>query len=152
MNMSFLNMSPLEAVFLVLFSIYIVAPVPIPAYMIPVVNNNVALAVLIIFALFMLLNTNPILGVVSVFAVYCLIERVSKSFNILNKPTQTIPANPEKKKANKMKKMNTVTKPAQANSLEEELINKMAPIGKSPAKSPVQSTFKPVSHVRASKY
>ncbi len=148
--MSVLSISPLESVLLCMCILYIVVPMPTPSFMIPLINNNVGLAVSILVALYMLLNFSPILAVVVVFSIYTLLDRTSKTFNIMNTPTKTIPAKSEKKKVTKMKKSGQTTK---EKTLEEQIVDKMAPVGQSPVSEKVSSTFKPLNDkVKASMY
>ena len=136
------KVSPLEVILFVIFLLYLVFPIPTPAFLIPIINTNISLGIIIILTLYMLFYTTPILGVLTVFVAYELLRRSSNGL-VQNTPTaQHVPVQPKKDK--EMKEMN----PPKQVSLEESIVNQMAPIGKGLNKGDgafVESSFKPVS-------
>ena len=136
------KVSPLEVILFVIFLLYLIFPIPTPAFLIPIINTNISLGIIIILTLYMLFYTTSILGVLTVFVAYELLRRSSNGL-VQNTPTaQHVPVQPKKDK--EMKEMN----PPKQVSLEESIVNQMAPIGKGLNKGDgafVESSFKPVS-------
>lgn len=134
------SVSPIELVLFVLFLLYLLFPVPTPAMVIPYINTNLGIGMIIIIALYMLFYTTPILGVLTLFVAYELLRRSSNGLVRSKVPlVRHTPSQPRKDK--EMKKMN----PTVEVTLEEEVVNKMAPVGKSSAVGEmVQSSFKPI--------
>jgi len=90
----------------------------------------------------MLFYTTPILGVLTIFVAYELLRRSSNGLSRAKVPiVRHTPSQP--KKDMEMKKMN----PTVEVTLEEEVINKMAPVGKSTvSEKVVGSSYKPVNN------
>ena len=134
------SVSPIELVLFVLFLLYLLFPVPTPAMVIPYINTNLGIGTIIIIALYMLFYTTPILGVLTLFVAYELLRRSSNGLVRSKVPlVRHTPSQPRKDK--EMKKMN----PTVEVTLEEEVVNTMAPVGKSSAVGEmVQSSFKPI--------
>jgi hypothetical protein len=142
--MSFKNflksISLLEKVLTVLFIVYLVMMVPTPDWFTPYINSPLGLVLLVILVLYLLFYTTPVLGVLSLFVAYELLRRSSvmpiAKVSIENRtPSQA-------KKDVQLKKMNPHP---QSTSLEEEVVQKMAPIGVSESSQYVNSEFKPVA-------
>ena len=95
----------------------------------------------------MFFHVNPVVAVLFVFVAYELLRRSSNKTGkaIIQKHTPT-----QQKKDEKMKKMN----PEKKETLEEEIVEKMAPVGKSDMISYVTTSFSPVAEEvgSASKY
>ena len=86
---------------------------------------------------YLFLYSNPILAILYIFVAYELLRR-SASY----KPITLQQYTPTQEKKNKdLRAMN----PPQEKSLEEEVVDKMAPVGKSDASVYLPSTYKPVS-------
>jgi len=134
--------SPLEIVLFVVFLLYLLFPIPTPAFLIKYVNTNISIALIVIIALYMLFYTTPILGVLTIFVAYELLRRSSNGLSRAKVPiVRHTPSQP--KKDMEMKKMN----PTVEVTLEEEVINKMAPVGKSTvSEKVVGSSYKPVNN------
>lgn len=97
------------------------------------------MAMVIIVTLYLLLYTTPILGIVTVFVGYELLRRSSTYVKNLSF-VKTTPS--QYKKDKELNKMN----PPKQLSLEEETINRNAPVGKSAFPDTfVESAFKPVN-------
>jgi hypothetical protein len=84
------------------------------------------------------MNYNPILGVVFLFVAY---EIVRRSARVNNRVPMVQYTPSQAKKDAELAEMN----PAHPTSLEEEIVDKMAPVGKSSLISYTMSQFKPVS-------
>ena len=135
------SISPLEIILLVIFLVYIIYPVETPDFLAPYVNSNFGLALVIIFTLYMVFYTTPILGVLTIFVAYELLRR---SANI-TQPVQKVPVlrhtSSQKKKDKVIEDLNG---PKEV-SLEEEIIESKAPVGKSISSgSYTETSFKPV--------
>ena len=134
------KVSPLELVLFVVFILYLIFPIPTPAIVVPYVNTNISLGAIVILTLYMFLYTTPILGVLSIFVAYELLRRSSNGHVRTKVPmVRHTPSQPKKDKD--MKNLN----PPKETTLEETIIQQMAPIGKSSvAEKYVETTFKPV--------
>ena len=134
------KVSPLEIVLFVIFVLYLIFPIPTPGVLIPYVNTNISLGLVIILTLYMLFYTTPILGVLTIFVAYELLRR-SSQITVRSKVPMVRHTPSQPKKDREMKKMN----PSKETSLEEEIIRTMAPVGKgSVVEEYVQTAFKPV--------
>lgn len=135
------SISPLEVVLFVIFILYLVFPVPTPCILKPYINSNIGMAMVIIMTLYLLLYTTPILGILTVFVGYELLRRsgsIKKSRNVSF--VKTTPS--QQRKDSEMTRMN----PPKQLSLEEEVINQNAPVGKSVFPDTyIDSLFKPVN-------
>ena len=133
------SISPLEVVLFVIFILYLVFPVPTPIGLKPLINTNIGMAMVIIMTLYLLLYTTPILGIVAVFAGYELLRRSSSGKQRVSF-IKTTPS--QYKKDKELTKMN----PPKQLSLEEEIINENAPVGRSAFPDTyLESAFKPVN-------
>jgi len=133
------SISPLEVVLFVIFILYLIFPIQTPSILKPYINTNIGMAMVIIVTLYLLLYTTPILGIVTVFVGYELLRRSSTYVKNLSF-VKTTPS--QYKKDKELKKMN----PPKQLSLEEETINRNAPVGKSAFPDTfVESAFKPVN-------
>lgn len=116
--------SPIEYVLLVLFILYLILPINLPEYFAKFVETPLGIIGLFLITVALFAYVNPILGVLYIFVAYELLRRSSyttgKTAYIEYTPTQLI-------KDEKMRKMN----PPVEKTLEELVIQKMAPIGES---------------------
>lgn len=137
---SMYSVSPLEITVFLLFSVYIIFSVPTPAMLIPYINSNLGLGLVIILTLCMFFYATPVLGVLSILVAYELLRRSSNGlvrshvrlFN--NSPSQP-------KKDKEMQKMN----PPAIVTLEEEVINIMGPVGQGSIPNEyIGSSYKPL--------
>lgn len=134
------SMSLLEKVLTVLFIVYLVMMVPTPDWFTPYINSPLGLVVLVVLVMYLLFYSTPVLGVLSLFVAYELLRRSSvmpiAKASIENRtPSQA-------KKDVQLQKMNPSP---QSTSLEEEVVQKLAPIGVSEPSQYVNSEFKPVT-------
>ena len=143
--------SPLEIGLFILFVLYIVLPIYTPASLAPLIDSPVGMISIFAVTLYLFLYTNPLLGILYIFVAYELLRRSggavfgSGVFGSDSGPagqTAYIQYSPSQQKRNAdLQKMN----PANSTSLEEVIVEKMAPVGHSDQSSYVNSTFKPVS-------
>ena len=137
----FLNgISLLEKVLFVVFVIYLVFQVKTPEWLIPYVNSSLGLVVVFLVVLYLFCYTTPILGVLSLFVAYELLRR-SAVMPIAQKSVEERTPSQTKKDA-QLKRMNPST---EEKSLEENIVQQMAPIGVSEPSQYVDSDYKPIS-------
>lgn len=132
------SFSTTEMILLAGFIIFIVAPISIPSFLAGIFDSSLGMLMLFIMTLFLFFYVNPILGVVFIFVAYELLRR-SAQFTSRTTIVQYTPT--QEKKNVQMKAMN----PVKIESLEEEVVNKMAPVGHSDISVYTTSTFKPVA-------
>jgi hypothetical protein len=135
------SVSPLEIVLLIIFILYLIYPIPTPELIAPYVNSNLGMAFIIILTFYMVFYTTPILGVLTIVVAYELLRR---SANITQSKQKIpllrhTPTQPKKDKV--MAEMNG---PKEV-SLEEEIVQEKAPVGKGSILAEYTETnFKPV--------
>lgn len=127
----------LELILLGCFIIYVVFPISTPPFLAGFIESSLGMLLLFLVTVFLFFYTNPILGVIFIFVAYELLRRssrIGKTAIIQHTPSQIL-------KDAEMASMN----PPKRESLEEEIVEKMAPIGKSDMSVYTPSSFKPVA-------
>lgn len=114
--------------------------VPTPAWFVPMINSSVGLVVLLIVVLYLLFYTTPVLGVLSLFVAYELLRRSSVMPIAKASIEDSTPS--QKRKDSQLKQMNPHLK---ERSLEEDVVDKLAPVGVREPTQYVDSTFKPTA-------
>jgi hypothetical protein len=132
------SLSKTETVLLASFILYIVAPIPVPSLFAGVFDSSLGMLLLFIATLFLFFYVNPVLGIVFIFVAYEILRR-SAQFTGRTAIVQHTPS--QIKKDIQMKAMNPVI----VETLEEEVVNKMAPVGHSDISVYTVSTFKPIA-------
>jgi hypothetical protein len=136
------SIPPLEILLFCLFILYIVFPISTPSWLIPYVNTSFGLALILFFAVYLLLYTTPILGFISIFVAYELLRRSAalpyKEISMYMNSKSNIS---QAQKNSDLQKMN----PPKEKSLEETIVEKMSPIGVGNSVTFLESDFKPVS-------
>lgn len=144
---TFKKMTKLEIALSILFVLFIILPLGVPDLFANLIDTSLGMIVIFGLAVYMFFHVNPVVAVLFVFVAYELLRRSSNKTGkaIIQKHTPT-----QAKKDEKMKKMN----PEKKETLEEEMVDKMAPVGKSDMISYVTTTFSPVAEEvgSASKY
>ncbi len=141
MNISsyFSSLKHMEIGIIILFIIYLIFDINPPESMASYIDSPLGMATVLIITLYMFITVNPVLGVVGIFVAYEVIRRSSavnnRSAMINFTPTQA-------KKDTELAQMN----PQQDQTLEEDMVQKMAPIGQSSMISYNTSEYKPVAH------
>jgi hypothetical protein len=131
------SFSIIEIALLIVFIIYLVLPIETPSFLAGSVNSPITMVVIFAVTVYLFLYSNPILAILYIFVAYELLRR-SASF----KPITLQEYTPTQEKKNiDLRKMN----PPQEKTLEEEVVDKMAPVGKSDASVYLPSTYKPVT-------
>lgn len=154
------KLTPLDYILITFFICFIVFQVSIPRPLASIINTPLGLIVIMGILLFLFFNTNPILGVLSLIVAYELLRRSNEvKMSVVNVNTErdinNIPIIEEKdKKTNTCKKNKIVLNTNQIEnmnnhggasvSMEQEIINKIAPIGISKPSVMIESTYAPV--------
>jgi len=132
------SIKPVEIVFIALFIVFLVLPMNMPPLIASVIDTPIGIVVLLIIVLGLFFYSNPILAIIFVFVAYELLRRssiVSGRVGLVQyTPSQII-------KDNQIAAMN----PPKTVTLEEEVVQQMAPIGHSDPVNYTSSTYKPVA-------
>lgn len=138
MNFSYLkSISPVDLVLFVLFVLYVLFPMDIPSMVASSINSALGMIVLFCMAVYFFMYRNPLLGVVFIFVAYELIRRSSA----ITGRTAIIQYTPSQiKKDAEMVAMN----PPKEKTLEEDMVELRAPIGKSAVSEYIDSSYKPI--------
>lgn len=132
--------SPLEIILFIVFALYLILSIPTPAGMVPYINSNLGMSIVILITIYMVFYVTPVLGILSIFVAYELFRRSTNGISHLVPIAHTLPTQPQKNV--EMKNMN---KPEEV-SLEEEIIQIMAPVGKNMYSEGFQeSSFRPTA-------
>jgi len=135
---SFNKSTPLEIILIIVFVLYIIFPIPTPAFIASSVDSSLGILVIFCVTVYLFLYTSPILGILYILVGYELIRRSSlvtaRSAIIDYTPTQA-------NKDVQLQKMN----PPQYKTLEEDIIEMRAPVGKSSQMEYVNTSFQPVA-------
>jgi hypothetical protein len=134
------SMSPVEMVLFVAFIVYIVFPMKTPEMLAPYFDSALGMIVLFCITVSLFVYTNPVLGVLYIFVAYEVLRRSSGSADnsraVIMKYTPTQAA-----KDADLQMMN----PSAEKTVEEEVIEVRAPIGKTLPTEYVVTSFKPVA-------
>ena len=140
MNLStyFTSLSAIEIGILILFVIYLVFDIYPTDSMAKYIDTPIGMGATLIVTLYMFMTFSPILGVISLFVAYEVVRRSAR----INNRVAMIQYTPTQERTNvELAEMN----PVQPATLEEEMVQTMAPIGKSSMISYQTSEFKPVA-------
>lgn len=133
------NTSILDYILIVLFILFLVLQIEIPAFLADWIDTPLGIAVIIIISIYLFLYTNPILGVLSLIVAYEILRRSSKKTGKYAL-TQFLPS--QTTRNTEMKSMN----PKNNITLEEDIVSKMAPIGVSNVSGKeIDTPFKPIN-------
>jgi hypothetical protein len=168
MNLSaFTHFKISEMVLLLLFIIYILFPIATPDLMKPIFSSAIGLLLLFAITVSLFVYTNPILGILYIFVAYELIRRSTVSANYMNTPgvnqagkeSRRVHFEPEQATQDPIPivpdhnplEIVQARAPEAPNSfayqsLEEEIVDVRAPVGKS---DPIQfstSSFQPIAN------
>jgi hypothetical protein len=140
MNLStyFTSLSAIEIGILILFVIYLVFDIYPTDSMAKYIDTPIGMGATLIVTLYMFMTFSPIIGVISLFVAYEVVRRSAR----INNRVAMIQYTPTQERKNvELAEMN----PVQPATLEEEMVNSMAPIGRSSMISYQTSEFKPVA-------
>ena len=138
MKNQILNMTPLEISVIVLMVLYVIFQVDTPELIASMIDSPIGMLTIFMVVLFLFYYANPIVAILLVFVAYELIRRTSyvtaRDAIIEHTPSQ-------RNKDIQMKVMN----PVKSTTLEEEMVSKMAPVGRSEMAQILDTKFKPVA-------
>jgi len=123
---------------LALFIIYLVMDIYPPEIVASYIDTSIGMVGILLLTLYVFMNYSPVLGVVFLFVAY---EIVRRSARVNNRVPMMMYTPSQAKKDAELASMN----PPVAASLEEEVVEQMAPVGKSSLISYTMSEYKPVS-------
>lgn len=141
---------PQELILLAIFVIYLVFPIETPSFLNGLIDSPIGMAGIFIITIALFIYSKPVLAILYLFVAYELLRRSSpKSImknnvfnsyhNIENTPTLN-----ENSMQNRSVGMQSIER-SKDNSLEEDVVNRMAPIGRSEPVSFMETSFKPFS-------
>jgi hypothetical protein len=138
LSSTFRSLSKYESILLVLFIIYLIFDINPPDMFAAMVDSPLGMVVVLLLTLMNFMNSNVILGVVGLFVAY---EVVRRSANVNNRVPIVMYTPSQMNKDIELVQMN----PVQEKTLEEEMVEKMAPVGNSSLITYTMSEYKPVS-------
>jgi hypothetical protein len=135
---TFQSLSKIEVALLIVLVLFVVLPIEVPEFLANMVDSSLGMLTIFIVTVYLFFNVNPIIAVIYVFVAYELLRRSSLRSGrvVIAKYTPT-----QAKKDAELKAMN----PPVVETLEEEVVQKMAPIGRSDPGIFVSTSFKPVA-------
>ena len=145
---------PAEILVLVIFILYLILPITTPSALSPYIESPLGLLALLSATLGLFVYSHPILGVLFIFVAYTLLRR---SASVRNTPHYVrYTKESSEKKSDAQKQVTEATPPHEEPrtvdvkvreevSLEEEVVQERAPIGRSDPVQFLQSSYKPVS-------
>lgn len=129
------SVSTLEIIVFIIFVVYLVFHIPTPGFLIPVIDSPLGLGIIVVVTIYVFFYTTPILAILSVLVAYELLRRSSVVSGVKYPVTPYLPT--QHKKDVVIKQMNPVKKV----TLEEEVIQVMAPIGKNDTATFVETSY-----------
>ena len=137
-HLSLRTMSVLEMTLLAIMIIYIVLPLRTPSWLATYVASPLGMVVLFCITISFFVYTNPVLGVLCILVAY---EALRRSTSISGKVVIVENTPSQEKKDVDLRLMN----PPKEKTIEEEVIEVRAPIGKSVPTEYINSSYKPVA-------
>lgn len=134
------KMSIIEMVLFVAFILYVVLPINTPKFLAPYIDSVFGMVVLFCITVSLFVYTNPVLGVLYILVAYEVLRRSSTNKGVKNAVIMEYTPSQSTKDAD-MRSMN----PSVEKTVEEEVIEIRAPIGKQQPTEYVSTSFKPVS-------
>lgn len=132
------SLSNVETAVIVMFISYLALPIQLPEMVAKMVDSPMGTIGIFVLSVYLFFYANPLIAVLFVLVAY---EMFRRSTNATGKAAMLKYTPTQARKDEKMKKMN----PVKTTSLEEEVVEQMAPIGKSDISVFTASTFKPVA-------
>jgi hypothetical protein len=129
------SVSTLEIIVFIIFVVYLVFNIPTPRVLIPVIDSPIGLGIVVVTTIYVFFYTTPILAILSVLVAYELLRRSSVISSVEYPITPYLPT--QHKKDVVIKQMNPVKKV----TLEEEVIQHMAPLGKNDTATFVETSY-----------
>jgi hypothetical protein len=135
---TFRSLSKYEATLLVLFVIYLIFDINPPEAFAAMIDSPLGMIFVLLLTLMNFMKSNVILGVVGLFVAY---EVVRRSARVNNRVPMIMYTPSQMNKDIDLVQMN----PSQEKTLEEEMVDKMAPVGNSSLITYTMSEYKPVA-------
>lgn len=132
------SLSNVETAVIVMFISYLALPIQLPEMVAKMVDSPMGTIGIFVLSVYLFFYANPLIAVLFVLVAY---EMFRRSTNATGKAAMVKYTPTQARKDEKMKQMN----PVKTTSLEEEVVEQMAPIGKSDISVFIASTFKPVA-------
>ena len=132
------SLSNVETAVIVMFISYLALPIQLPEMVAKMVDSPMGTIGIFVLSVYLFFYANPLIAVLFVLVAY---EMFRRSTNAIGKAAMVKYTPTQARKDEKMKQMN----PVKTTSLEEEVVDQMAPIGKSDISVFTASTFKPVA-------
>lgn len=132
------TIKPFEIFLIIVFILFLILPFELPLLFASFIDSPLGIIAVFIITVSLFIYTNPLLGILFIFVAYELMRR-SSLFSGHTSNLEYTPSQPVKDA--ELKAMN----PPKQKSLEEEVIEVKAPIGKSNEIEFVSSDFKPVT-------
>ena len=132
------SLSNVETAVIVMFISYLALPIQLPEMVAKMVDSPIGTIGIFVLSVYLFFYANPLIAVLFVLVAY---EMFRRSTNATGKAAMLKYTPTQARKDEKMKQMN----PVKTTSLEEEVVEQMAPIGKSDISVFTASTFKPVA-------
>lgn len=132
------SLSNVETAVIVMFISYLALPIQLPEMVAKLVDSPMGIIGIFVLSVYLFFYANPLIAVLFVLVAY---EMFRRSTNATGKAAMVKYTPTQARKDEKMKQMN----PVKTTSLEEEVVEQMAPIGKSDISVFTASTFKPVA-------
>jgi len=141
----FKTFSPQEIILLVAFIVYLVFPIQTPSFLNGVIDSPIGLVTIFAITISLFLYTNPILAILYLFVAYEIIRRSSSKHIIVSsssfKQVDNTPTLNDIDLAQKEVNLKSIMQSEP--TLEEEIVNKMSPVGVSDAIVFTNSAYKP---------
>jgi predicted membrane protein len=134
------TLSNLEISLLIIFIVYLILPIQNPDFLNSSINSPLGILTMFFITIYLFFYTNPILAVIYIFVAY---EMINRSINKTDKRVALIGYVPKMNNEMSVKKVDN--NKSNAFTLEEEIIEKMAPIGHSDVSVYTDSTYKPIA-------
>ena len=132
------SLTKMEIGMLLIFVVYLVMDIYPPEMLASYLDTSLGMVGILLLTLYVFINYHPILGVVFLFVAY---EIVRRSARVNNRVPMIQYTPSQAKKDAELAEMNS----AVPTTLEEEVIDKMAPVGKSSLITYTMSEYKPVA-------
>lgn len=150
---SFGTFSVIEILVLLSFVVYILFPISTPSALRPYVDSPLGYISMFLITIALFMYTSPLLGIMYIFVAYELIRRSAQYTPIhegraTNKySTQYMPTHVPRAIVSQMEKDSELSElnPPRSSTLEEEIVQMRAPIGRSDPVKYTESSFKPVA-------
>jgi predicted membrane protein len=139
------KMTPFDIFLFVLFLLYIVLPVETPSLFASTIHSPLGLLTIFTITMVLFIYMNPLLAVLYVFVAYELLQRSTRAYKVAPPRIQSTisSSQPIHKPVLAYQRENIVL--PQQQTLEEDVVQKMAPIGHSDPAIYISTSYKPIA-------